>query len=98
MQGLNKLNTRLAAYGGRTAGDIRVYDQWTRMRQDKLRSMKQALLYSYQAAVVQTYDAVDDRVSRNIINVVTDYQNNKPLTENQKLFMAELEVAYPALV
>ena len=38
-------------------GDASSADQWTRMRQDKLRSMKGALYYSYQAAIVQKYIA-----------------------------------------
>jgi len=40
-------------------GDYRattvVHDQWTRMRQEKLKNMQKALYYSYQAAVIQTY-------------------------------------------
>ena len=45
---LDKMNKRLSVFGGE--------DQWTRMRQDKLRSLKKALLASYQRAIVQKYD------------------------------------------
>ena len=45
---LKKMQTRLNARGGT--------DQWTRMREDKLKGLKKALLYSYQSAIVQKYD------------------------------------------
>lgn len=45
---LNIMQERLRRHGGA--------DQWTRMREDKLRSLKKALLYSYQRAIVQKYD------------------------------------------
>ena len=45
---LKKMQTRLNARGGT--------DQLTRMREDKLKGLKKALLYSYQSAVVQKYD------------------------------------------
>lgn len=50
MNGLDRMKKRIAYYG-----DQNDSSQWTRMRQDKLRSMKKALYYSYQAAVVQKY-------------------------------------------
>lgn len=50
MNGLDRMKKRISYYG-----DGQAVDQWTRMRQDKLRSMKKALYYSYQAAVVQKY-------------------------------------------
>ena len=50
MNGLDRMKKRISYYGA--DGDS---SQWMRMRQDKLRSMKKALYYSYQAAVVQKY-------------------------------------------
>lgn len=45
MSGLERMGKRVSYYGG--------VDQWTRMREDKLKSLRKALLYSYQAAVVR---------------------------------------------
>lgn len=54
MSGLDRLRKRVSYYG-----DGEAIDQWTRMRQDKLRSLNKALYYSYQAAVVQKYVATE---------------------------------------
>lgn len=54
MSGLDRMKKRIAYYGADGATD-----QWTRMRQDKLRSLNKALYYSYQAAVVQKYVAAE---------------------------------------
>lgn len=65
-------------------GDGKNADQWTRMREDKLRSMKKALYYSYQAAIVQKYNPneKDDEQSspyfRSLINhdkLKVDYED-----------------------
>jgi len=50
-------------------------DQWVRMREAKLKSLKKALLYSYQRAVVQKYDAKKDTKANNIIRLITRLQN-----------------------
>lgn len=46
------MKKRISYYGDETSSD-----QWTRMREDKLRSLHKALHYSYQAAIVQKYVA-----------------------------------------
>lgn len=46
--GKNTMETRLNAFGGS--------NQWIRMREDKLRVLRKALLYSYQAAIVSKYN------------------------------------------
>jgi hypothetical protein len=56
MSSLDNLKKRLEYYGDGVSSD-----QWTRMRQDKLRSMKGALYYSYQAAIVQKYDVSEPK-------------------------------------
>jgi hypothetical protein len=70
--GLNNLQKRLQAWGGT--------DQWTRMREDKLRSLKKALLYSYQSEVVQKYDVKNDAKANNIIQLITRLQDQQELT------------------
>lgn len=62
MDALNHLNTRLNYYGG---------NQEKRMTEDKLRSLKKALLYSYQS---QTIELNDGRQFRCLINP----DKNKP--------------------
>lgn len=54
MNSLDLMKKRVSYYGDDVSSD-----QFTRMREDKLRSMKKALYYSYQAAVVQKYDAFE---------------------------------------
>lgn len=54
MSGLDRMKKRIAYYGA--DGDS---SQWMRMRQDKLRSLKKALYYSYQAAIIQKYDPAE---------------------------------------
>ena len=73
--GLRNMQLRLNSYGGT--------DQWTRMRDDKLKSLKKALLYSYQSAVVQKYDVAKDNLANNLINIVTFLQDQKELSVNQ---------------
>jgi len=59
---LTNLQSRLTVRGGT--------DQWTRMREDKLRSLKKALLSSYQSAIVQKYDVDKDTLANKIKNIV----------------------------
>ena len=63
---LNTLQARLKTRGGS--------NQWIRMREDKLRSLKKALLYSYQSAVVQKYDINNNTKANNIIQLITKIQ------------------------
>ena len=86
---LDKMNKRLSVFGGE--------DQWTRMRQDKLRSLKKALLASYQRAIVQKYDVKKDSLANNIISIITLLQDNQELGENQNNILNKLENQYTNL-
>jgi len=66
-------------------------DQWVRMREDKLRSLKKALLYSYQSAVVQRYDVKKNSKANNIIQLITRLQDVIELNDNEKEFLTDLE-------
>lgn len=84
--GLRNMQNRLYPWGGN--------DQWTRMRQDKLRGLKKALLYSYQRAIVQKYDVKKDSLANNIISIITILQDKGELSESQQSLLKELEVQY----
>lgn len=86
---LNKMQSRLNAFGG--------IDQWTRMRQDKLRSLKKALLASYQKAIVQKYNVKKDSLANNIIAIITLLQDKQSLTDSQIALLDQLEEEYPYL-
>lgn len=73
-------------------------DQWTRMREDKLRSLMHALHYSYQAAICQPFDSEnytveDDKVVKNLTAILTNVwdQNVQELTETQIEICKQLE-------
>ena len=83
---LTNLQSRLTIRGGT--------DQWTRMREDKLRSLKKALLSSYQSAIVQKYDVNKDTLANKIKNIVYVLQNEEELTEEQQKILDELEEQY----
>ena len=87
--GLDKMSKRLSVFGGE--------DQWTRMRQDKLRSLKKALLASYQRAIVQKYDVKKDSLANNIISIITLLQDNQELSDNQNNILKTLEDQYTSL-
>ena len=87
--GLQKMQTRLNAAGG--------MDQWTRMRQHKLKGLRKALLYSYQSAVVQKYNVQNDNLVNNIITIITLLQDKKELSENQILLLNNLQDEYDFL-
>ena len=73
MNYLNGMRRRLGFYGetervniagaAQSSGNYKKttsnFSQWTRMREDKLKSMKKALYFSYQAAVVQKYNPLE---------------------------------------
>lgn len=86
--GLSNLQARLNVRGG--------VDQWTRMRQDKLRSLKKTLLYSYQSAIVQKYNVQTGTLIENLLLIISILQNNniKLLTEEQLNILAEVEEQY----
>ena len=75
----------------------RVHDQWTRMREDKLRSLRGALYHSYQAAICQPYNATDDALIKTITAIITSIQDKIELTENQLNFLDGLEETYEGL-
>ena len=60
MSGLDNLKKRLSYYGGNRQDD--------RMIEDKLRSLKKALLYSYQSAIAVVYNTGEPREFRCLIN------------------------------
>ena len=84
--GLNNMQARLNVRGGT--------DQWTRMREDKLRSLQKALLSSYQSAVVQKYDVKRDSFANNLISIITLLQDQQELSDSQKLTLDNLETEY----
>ena len=84
--GLNTLQSRLNIRGG--------HDQWTRMRQDKLRSLYSALFSSYQRAIVQKYDVKNDSLAKNIISIITILQDKGQLSDNQNQFLNKIESQY----
>ena len=84
--GLNTLQSRLNIRGG--------HDQWTRMRQDKLRSLYGALFSSYQRAIVQKYDVKKDSLANNIISIITILQDKGNLSDNQSQILNTIEEQY----
>ena len=89
--GLRRMQARLNAFGGT--------DQWTRMRQDKLRGLKKALLYSYQSAIVQKYNVKQDNLINNIISIITLLQDQRlnELSDNQISILDKLQETYITL-
>jgi len=67
MSGLNSLFTRLNYYGGKR--------QNSRMNNDKLRSLKKALLYSYQGATARLSDGREFRCLINPDHIKNTYDN-----------------------
>ncbi|MBR4261630.1 MAG: hypothetical protein IKQ33_06775 [Clostridia bacterium] len=87
--GLDSMSKRLSAWGGS--------NQWIRMREDKLRSLKKALLSSYQKAIVQKYNVKKDSLANNLISIITLLQDKQELSENQIGILDSLENDYPNL-
>ena len=81
--GLKRMQARLNAYGG-TA-------QQVRMREDKLRSLKKALLYSYQSAVVQKYNVENENKVIILNKIINALQNNQELEEDLNLLLEEIQ-------
>lgn len=90
------MKKRIGYYGDATSAD-----QWTRMREDKLRSLRKALYYSYQAAVVQKYNIAIDSKERQLVAIATKLEKIATLTEEERAALqttlAALEQEYPAL-
>ena len=87
--GLNHMQARLNMRGGT--------DQWTRMRQDKLWSLKKALLSSYQSSVVQRYDVKKDSLANQIISIISLLQIHQELSQAQSAILDSLEQDYTFL-
>lgn len=90
---LDTMRRRLMSKGGP--------DQWVRMRQDKLKNMKRALYYSYQAAVVQPYDVKNDYFTKSIIAIISILQlfnpEQYPISDSQLSLLLDLETNNPVL-
>ena len=86
---LDSMNKRLGVWGGS--------NQWVRMREDKLRSLKKALLASYQRAIVQKYDVKKDSFANGLISIITLLQDQQQLSENQIKALEKIENDYPLL-
>ena len=66
MRSFERMKKRVGYFGDGTSAD-----QWTRMREDKLRSLRKALRYSYQAAIVQKYNVSADSEQKQLISLAT---------------------------
>ena len=90
------MKKRIGHYGDATSAD-----QWTRMREDKLRSLRKALHYSYQAAVVQKYNIAIDSRERQLVAIATKLEKIATLSEEERAALqtalAALEQEYPVL-
>ena len=87
--GLNNMQARLNSRGGT--------DQWTRMRQDKLRGLMKSLLYSYQSAIVQEYNVTVENLITNIVSIISLLENNEELSDDQNAFLDDLKQEYTFL-
>lgn len=83
---LSRMQSRLNVRGGT--------DQLTRMREDKLWSLKKALLASYQSAIVQRYDVKKESLANSIISIITLLQDQQELTEGQLAILTQLQEEY----
>ena len=89
LNNLELMKKRVGYYGDTTSAD-----QWTRMREDKLKSLKKALRYSYQAAIVQKYNIGVESKERQLIAVATKLEKITTLNEED---VAALSLALMAL-
>lgn len=88
LQSLENMKKRVGYFGDSTSAD-----QWTRMREDKLKSLKKALRYSYQAAIVQPFNSDVQAVTA----IITYLQEKKDLTESMLNNLAEFKKEYQEL-
>ena len=97
LKSLNTMKTRIGYYGDNISAD-----QWTRMREDKLKSLKKALRYSYQAAIVQKYNVAVDSEQKLLISLATKLEKITTLTEEEKTALWQqldaVEEKYPSLI
>ena len=98
---VDEIGTEVTEGKGKYKKPTRVHDQWTRMREDKLRSLKKALYYSYQAAIVQKYNVAADSEERWIISIATKLEKIATLTVEEKSALwtdlDAIEEKYPEL-
>ena len=88
MRSFERMKKRVGYFGDGTSAD-----QWTRMREDKLRSLRKALRYSYQAAIVQKYNVSADSEQKQLISLATKLQKIATLTEEERTTLwAQLSV------
>ena len=86
---LNSMQKRLRVRGG--------LDQWTRMREDKLRSLKKALLYSYQSAIVQKFNVKNANLIQSINNIINKLLQDQILTDDDNILLNFLQEEYDFL-
>ena len=79
-------------------GDSMSADQWTRMREDKLRSLRKALYYSYQAAIVQKYNIAIDSKERQLVAIATKLEKIATLSEEDRAALQTALAAVEGLV
>ena len=98
LKGLQRMKCRVGYFGevekndtGTRVESLVKADQWTRMREDKLRSLKKALFYSYQAAVVQQYDARRNSDEKQLISIISALQVQEELSQSQIEFLNRYE-------
>ena len=112
LDSINNMRNRVGYYGevkqvdesgaevsgkGKYVKVTQVHDQWTRMREDKLRGLRKALYYSYQAAICQPYNAGDEAIVKAIAAIITSIQDKVALTDNQIATLEALEEQYTEL-
>ena len=112
LDSINNMRNRVGYYGevkqvdesgaevsgkGKYVKVTQVHDQWTRMREDKLRGLRKALYYSYQAAICQPYNAGDEAIVKAIVAIITSIQDKVALTDNQIATLEALEEQYTEL-
>ena len=82
----NSLSARINVRGGP--------DQRIRMRQDKLKGLRKALLYSYQSAIVQQYNAESQTLVNSINSLITKIQNQQIISEQEQTYLKQIEEQY----
>ena len=82
----SSLSTRIERRGGP--------DQRIRMRQDKLNSLKKAILYSYQSAIVQQYNTDYETLINDLQDILLKFQNQQILLPQDEQFLTKIENQY----
>lgn len=82
----SSLSTRIASRGGP--------DQRIRMRQDKLNSLKKAILYSYQSAIVQQYNTDYETLINSLQDILLKFEKQQTLLNEEEIFLTDIEKQY----